>query len=322
MKRTAVTACLMSLAPAVAALGPSLFPVEVQDCFERARFAAPPRRAVVNDANMVQTFIDLGLVDRVIAVSAIGGRERVLRGPPGAVAGLRQYSYLYPSLEAVLAQDPDFMFAGWAYGFDLARGVTPQGLRELGIASYTLRESCIRIGRREPMSMEVMYADVLALGSIFGVRLRAEAMVADFRKRVADVTARLARVKARPRVMYCGDCSSTSAPLTSGAEGMPALLANLAGGRNVFDDIPNSYVRVSWEEVVSRDPQWILVSDDRISAQRNIDHLLADPQLKSVEAVRERRFIALTYPERSPSTRNVEALERIARTLHADAFSP
>jgi iron complex transport system substrate-binding protein len=28
----------------------------------------------------------------------------------------------------------------------------------------------------------------------------------------------------------------------------------------------------------------------------------------------------MTYPERSPSTRNVDALERLARTLHPEAF--
>jgi iron complex transport system substrate-binding protein len=103
---------------------------------------------------------------------------------------------------------------------------------------------------------------------------------------------------------------------------MPALIATLAGGRNIFDDIPNSYVRVSWEEVVQRDPQWILVSDDRLPASRQIAHLLRDPQLRDVEAVKKRQFILVTYPQRSPSTRNVETVERVARALHPEAFEP
>lgn len=319
--QASVIAGLCSALPAAA--GNAAFSsVQVPNCFETARFEAPPKRALVNDANMLQTLIDLGLGDRVVAVSALAGRERTLVAPLGLVAGLRQYSVQYPTLEAVLGENPDFMFAGWSYGFDAARGITPKGLAEFGIASYTLRESCIRIGRRETMSIDVMYADVLALGAIFGVLERAEALVIGFRHRLADLAQRLDSVTLRPRVMYCGDCSSTGAPLSSGAEGMPALLATLAGGRNLFDDIPNSYVRVSWEEVVKRDPEWILVSDDRVPASRQIAHLLRDPQLRDVAAVRERRFILVTYPQRSPSTRNVETIERIARALHPKAFSP
>lgn len=296
------------------------YPVNVRNCFETVRFDATPKRVLVNDANMLQTFIDLGLQHRIMAVSAIAGRERFIAAPPGSLTALKHFSQRYPTLEAVIAQEPDFMFAGWSYGFDTGRAITPKGLAEFGIATYTLRESCIRIGRREPMSMELMYDDLLALGAIFGVRQRAQMMVEGYRQRVQEVALKVGRATHRPRVMYCGDCSSASAPLSSGGEGMPALLANLAGGKNIFDDIASSYVRVSWEEVVNRNPQWILVSDDRVSAEQHIRHMLQDPQLKNVEAVRERRFIKVTYPQRSPSTRNVETLERIARILHPELF--
>jgi iron complex transport system substrate-binding protein len=315
------SAMLMALSAALPARAEG-FPTSVANCFETATFHASPKRAIVNDANMVQTMLDLGLADRMLAVSAIAGREKTLVAPDGAVRGLRQFSVQYPTLEAVLAQNPDFMFAGWSYGFDAARGVSPQGLSAFGIATYALRESCIRIGRREPMSMEIMYADVTALGAIFGVEQRAAQLVEGYRRQLADVTARLEHTRTTPRVMYCGDCSGTAAPLSSGAEGMPALIATLAGGTNIFDDIPNSYVRVSWEEVVKRDPQWILVSDDRLPASRQIAHLLRDPQLRDVEAVRKQQFILVTYPQRSPSTRNVETVERVARTLHPEAFEP
>jgi iron complex transport system substrate-binding protein len=322
-KRTVLLAfTMLGALSAAAPARAEAFPVSVANCFETATFQAPPKRAVVNDANMVQTLLDLGLADRMLAVSAIAGRERTLVAPDATVRRLRQFSPAYPTLEAVLAQNPDFMFAGWSYGFDAARGVSPQGLSAFGIATYTLRESCIRIGRREPMSMEVMYADVLALGAIFGVEQRALQLVEGYKRQLARVTERLRGVRSTPRVMYCGDCSVTAAPLSSGAEGMPALIATLAGGRNIFDDIPNSYVRVSWEEVVQRDPQWILVSDDRLPASRQIAHLLRDPQLRDVEAVRKRQFILVTYPQRSPSTRNVETVERVARALHPEAFEP
>ncbi|MCZ0732632.1 ABC transporter substrate-binding protein [Phreatobacter sp. AB_2022a] len=298
------------------------FPVEVANCFDTVRFDAAPRRAVVNDTNMVQTMLDLGLADRIVGVSGIAGVERHLIAPPGVVARLNQFVDRAPLLEAVLGLDPDFMFAGWSYGFTPARGLTPETLAAMGVKSYVLRESCIRIGRREPISMETLYADIRALGAIFGIEARAAGVIAGLEARVAAVAGRIHGAGEPPRVMYCSDCNTTSPPVSVGAEGMTSLITRLAGGRNIFDDIPNSYVRVSWEEVVRRDPQWILISDHRLPVEAIIRHLTSDPQLAQVEAIRKRQFIRITYAEQTPSTRSVDGLEKIARALYPGRFEP
>lgn len=298
------------------------FPIAVESCFDTVRFDAAPRRAVVNDTNMVQTMLDLGLADRIVGVSGIAGVERHLIAPPGVVARLNQFVDRAPLLEAVLGLDPDFMFAGWSYGFTPARGLTPETLGAMGVKSYVLRESCIRIGRREPISMETLYTDIRALGAIFDIEDRAAGVVASLEARVATVAERLRGAGEPPRVMYCSDCNTTSPPVSVGAEGMTSLITRLAGGRNIFDDIPNSYVRVSWEEVVRRDPQWILISDHRLPVEAIIRHLTSDPQLAQVEAVRKRQFVFITYAEQTPSTRSVDGLEKIARALYPGRFGP
>lgn len=146
---------LLALRCTAAAASPS-YPVTVENCSIPERIDAAPKRAIVNDANMVQTFLDLGLTDRLVGVSGIAGVEHHLIGPAAVIAGLNQIVPRYPTLENVLAWSPDFMFAGWHYGFSIASGVTPSSLAQFGIASYTLRESCIRIGHRQPISMETL----------------------------------------------------------------------------------------------------------------------------------------------------------------------
>ncbi|CEJ11550.1 Vitamin B12-binding protein [bacterium YEK0313] len=321
---------MMRFGPAIAlaafALGASApahaFPIVVESCSDTVRFDAAPRRAVVNDTNMVQTMLDLGLADRIVGVSGIAGVERHLIAPPGVVARLNQFVDRAPLLEAVLGQNPDFMFAGWSYGFTPARGLTPETLAAMGVKSYVLRESCIRIGRREPISMETLYTDIRALGAIFGIEDRAAGMIAGLKARVGAVIERLRGAGEPPRVMYCSDCNTTSPPVSVGAEGMTSLITRLAGGRNIFDDIPNSYVRVSWEEVVRRDPQWILISDHRLPVEAIVRHLTSDPQLAQVEAIRKRQFVFITYAEQTPSTRSVDGLEKIARALYPERFGP
>lgn len=159
------------------------------------------------------------------------------------------------------------------------------------------------------------------MGKIFDIRQRVDAIVAGFRARVAAVEMRLHGVN-RPRVMYCSDCNTNNPPLSVGAEGMTSLITRLAGGVNIFDDIADSYVRVSWEEVVRRNPQWILISDHDIPVEAIIAHLTSSPELSQVEAIKKRQFITLTYAEQTPSTRSIDGLEKIARALHPARFAP
>src|ERR1700759_1022546 len=92
------------------------FPVEVQSCFDKVTFDGPPKRPVVNDFNMVQTIIDMGLIDRFVGVAGIAGGEKEIVGPPGLIEKLNQFSDRYPTTEAILGQNADFYFAGWQYG--------------------------------------------------------------------------------------------------------------------------------------------------------------------------------------------------------------
>jgi iron complex transport system substrate-binding protein len=319
--RLAALGAAAFLTAAVGADPARAFPVEVQSCFDKVTFDGPPKRPVVNDFNMTQTLIDMGLIDRFVGVAGIAGGEKEIVAPPGTVARLKQFADRYPTMEAILGQDADFYFAGWQYGFSDA-DVTPKKLEAFGIKSYVLYESCIRIGPRPPISMETMYADLVALGRIFAVEDRAGALVADLKRRVAAVTERTSKVEParRPRIMYCGGCNNDSPPRTIGAEGMPRHLFELAGGQNIFDEVKDSYFNVAWDAVVARDPEWIVISNPRIPHEDSIRYLTTAPALKDMTAVKKRQFLFMTYAERSPSTRNVDALERLARAVHPDLF--
>jgi len=300
------------------------FPVTVQSCSDEVTFESAPQRPVVNDANMTQTIIDLGLADRFVGFGGIGGLEETFVASPELIADIkkRKFSEQYPTTEAILGQSPDFYFAGWKYGFSEETGVTPQNLAGLGVKTYVLYESCIRIGKRPPVSMETMYADVQNLGKIFGVSEKAEAMVADFRNRVKAVADRIGDVPRRPRVMYCSStCNSDDPPFVVGAEALPKLLIELAGGENIFNDIPDSYVRVSWENIINRDPEWIVITPYTTPVDDIIGYLTSSPNLRNVAAVRDRKFIILPSTLAEPSTRNVDALEKLARAFFPDRFA-
>jgi len=102
-----------------------------------------------------------------------------------------------------------------------------------------------------------------------------------------------------------------------------------AGGRNIFDDMATDYERVGWEEVISRDPDVILIityaagdeAANEASVQAAEDFLTNDERTRNLRAVQEGNFAHLLYEEGSVGgVRNAEAVESLATQLHPDLF--
>jgi iron complex transport system substrate-binding protein len=89
-----------------------------------------------------------------------------------------------------------------------------------------------------------------------------------------------------------------------------------------MDDVSRSWAQVSWESVVARDPQAIVIVDySAVTAEQKKQFLLSQPALARVEAIRARRFIVLPYDAATPGVANAGAVETLARSLHPDVFA-
>lgn len=307
-------------AQASAAPPTAVVPVTVQVCGQSVTYDKVPQRAVTHDVNLTEMFLFLGLGDRLVGYSGLRDSKRVA---PQFQAALAQAPNLSPrgmNLERIVAAEADFVFGGWSYGFRDG-GVTPQLLAELGIASYVLTESCIRKVARERVSLEDTFADMLNLGRIFRIEAQAQALVQAQREELAATVAAVQGVAQRPLVFVYD--SGQDVPQTAGRYGMPHAMIEAAGGRNLFADIPANWPKANWEDVVQRNPDWIVVIDyDQPDAQGKIDFLLAKPELQHVTAIRHKRFIVLDYAEATPGPRNVARVRTLAQALHPQRFGP
>ncbi len=302
-------------APVVPAADASV-PVQASVCGQVVDYPTAPERAVVHGINLVEMVLALGLQDRL---AGYGGLRDITRLPPvmqAQLASVPDLSGASMNLETLLGAQADFVFSGWSYGFRQGQ-VTPASLAELGIASYVLTESCIRQGSRERVALEDTFADLLALGRIFRVPERAQALVDAQRAELARITTATAGVARRPRVFLYD--SGTDIPITAGRFAMPHAMIEAAGGENLFADIASSWTRGNWEDVIARDPEWIAIVDNDVptpDAKRQF--LLAQPELAHLRAVRERRFVLLDFAEATPGPRNVAAVRKLAHALHPD----
>ncbi|AJP59410.1 iron ABC transporter substrate-binding protein [Pandoraea vervacti] len=295
------------------------YPITVQSCNRAVTFERAPQRAVSNDVNLTEMMLALGLKSRMVGFTGISGWKTGNAALRRQLAGLPELAQRYPSMEVLVQAGADFYFAGWNYGMHVGGPVTPAMLAPMGIRTYELSESCGHVMPRGAASFDDVYNDLRNLGRIFDVEPAASAIIDRMRSQLETLTHRVG-AKTAPVRTFVYD-SGEDSPFTAGRLAMPTALIEAAGGRNVMDDVMQSWTRVSWETVVARNPQAIVVVDyGAVTAAQKIAFLLDQPALRKVEAVRARRFIVVPYDEATPGIRNAQAVETIARGLYPKAF--
>lgn len=302
-------ACLGSTLPAFA------YPVTVRSCDRDVTFEAAPQRAVANDVNLTEMMLALKLQDRMVGYTGISGWKTLDEKLREGVKELPELSPKYPSKEVLLNAGADFYFAGWNYGMKVGGEVTPETLAPFGINVYELTESCVHIMTKAKPAMDDMFVDLLNLGRIFGVEERAEALVADYRNGLSDIATRIGEVKKPVRVFVYD--SGTEKPFTSGRFGIPTAMIEAAGGANIMDDVEKSWVEVSWEPVIERNPEVVvIVNYGEVKAEQKIAFMKENAAFKNLDAVKNDRFVVLDYVEATPGPRNVDAIGRLADAFH------
>jgi len=291
------------------------YPVTVKSCDREVTFDAPPARAVSNDVNLTEMMLALKLQDRMVGYTGISGWKTLDAGLREGVKEMPELSPKYPTKEVLLNADADFYFAGWNYGMKVGGEVTPETLEPFKIKVYELTESCIHIMAKNKPTMDDMFIDLLNLGKIFDVEDRAEALVAGYRKQLDEITTRIGGIEKPVRVFVYD--SGTEKPFTSGRFGIPTAMIEAAGGVNIMEDVEKSWTEVSWEPVIERNPEVVvIVNYGDVTAEQKIAFMKENPAFKNLDAVKQDRFVVLEYVEATPGPRNVQAIERLANTFH------
>jgi iron complex transport system substrate-binding protein len=294
-------------------------PVTVKSCNRDVTFDKVPERAISNDVNLTEMMLALKLNDRMVGYTGVSGWKTLDEKLREGVKELPELSEKYPTKEVLLNADADFYFAGWNYGMKVGGEVTPETLAPHGIKVYELTESCIHIMPRNKPTMDDMFIDLVNLGTIFDVEDRAKALVDGYRTELDGIVAKVGKVD-RPTRVFVYDSGET-APFTSGKYGIPTAMIEAAGGTNIMEDVDKSWTEISWEPVIERNPEVVvIVNYGDVTAEQKIAFMKNNPAFKNVEAVKNDRFVVLEYVEATPGPRNIAAIERLAKSFHPDKF--
>ncbi|MFI1256977.1 ABC transporter substrate-binding protein [Streptomyces netropsis] len=295
------------------------YPVTIENCGVKTTYDKAPQRVVTNDVGIAEIMFALGLEDHMagyVAPDYKGDREAVAWKD-----GYKKVKWLSKkeiTKEIVLDAKADLVFAGWNYGFGEGNGFTPASLKKLGIGSYVLTESCRNGGNAKSRGvmppLEALYTDLETLGKVFDVEDRAAKLVAGFKKQVADAQAQLPKDGERPSVFLYDD--GRDKPLTSGVYAGPHDIITKAGGDHVMKDLKDSWVSVSWETVVERNPDVIVINNyGDVTAEQKKEFLKSYAPLANVSAVKNDHIFVLDYVDLVESPRNPAAIAALSHYL-------
>jgi iron complex transport system substrate-binding protein len=195
----------------------------------------------------------------------------------------------------------------------LASPLTPSeqvaDLQNLGLTVYVVPN---------PTSFDGLYENLRSVAALTGRQSEGEALVAALQTRVAAITEKVALASARPVVYYELDATDPNAPYTSGPGTFVDLLIKSAGGENFGASLSGEWVQVSVEELLSRQPDVIVLGDytyggvtaEQVRARAGWDALSAVQQNK-----------VFTFDDNlvsRPGPRLVDGLEAMAKLLHPD----
>ncbi|HPE36006.1 MAG TPA: cobalamin-binding protein [Spirochaetales bacterium] len=296
MKKT--IALVLALAAGVAAFGQAVSFTDASG--QDIQLARPALRVVSLSPALTEILYAAGAGPAMVAVTSYCNY-------PAAADKLPEIGGFSPNtinLEAIIALRPDLVVGEVAAHGRLAEGFAAAGLR---FAAFDLTD------------FQDVYDAIGTLGRAAGNKKTADALVKDMKARVAVIEKKLATVPAdkRPSVFY----EVWDEPLmTAGPRTFIGMVLAAGGARNIFEDVAEDWPMISFEAIVTRQPDLIVASNTHGEAL-SADKLAARPGWSTLAAVRERRIVLLDGDIVSrPGPRFVDAIELVAKALYPDLF--
>ena len=303
--------------------------VTLTNCGKSTTYSLPIKHVVAtsNSANL-GTLLKVGGLDKLSAVALNEQNDAVMDALFGP--GIAKVPHLTGSsitMETVLANDADLVVGSYSGLFKGATGVTPESLKDKGIASYVISDSCrqsdednAKMGTMDPW--DALRADVTNYGKLLQTEKTAEEALADLNARLDELN-KAPKAATAPRVLIYD--SGEEDLYTSGRNGAPNGIIDAAGGRNVFNTVDNTWFRASWETVATADPEVIVVMDYRKSddeVDSKIAAIKARAGLRDSAAVRNNRFVVLPLAMFTSGYPNIYGAELLRQKLEEFALTP
>ncbi|WP_103332973.1 ABC transporter substrate-binding protein [Pseudotabrizicola formosa] len=313
------------------------YPLTIDNCGQQVTFAKAPERAVALGHNSAEILYLLGLEDRMAATAF--WPNRVLAELEAAHAKVEVLTVEFPTLEAILAQQPDFVPAMLVtlLGPD-SKVAKREDFEKLGIPTYLSPSACTVVadtqnrtgsavnsvyGLRESLwSMDLLYQEIDELARIYDVQDRGQALIADLKGREAALRAEFARRDDLTFLFWFSSPSPSDDAYLAGGNGPSGYIADVLGGSNALTT-EAEWPALGWEGIMAAQPTVIVAAQvDRKrwgldEAQTKIEFLTTDPAVSQMDAVKAGRIAVMSGASMNPSVHTLYGAEELAAQLRS-----
>jgi iron complex transport system substrate-binding protein len=285
---------LLSIALVLTACPPVEQPPPIEYVFDDlGRLVAingTPQRIVSLAPSNTEILFALGLGDKVVGVTDWCDY------PPEALNKTKVGGFATPSVEKIVALNPDLILAKEGNPIEVINTLAGLGLTVFGIKTTDLDD---------------LLNDIRRVGEITDKELEAAAVTSEMASKIQAVTTQTEKLEVRPRVFYI----IWHDPLwTAGSGTFIHELIEKAGGMNIFHNV-TGHRTVSIEEVVARDPEIIITSE------LSYNWTLNATELAITSARQTGRIYTLDDAlVQRPGPRLVKGLEWFAHFIHPEIF--
>lgn len=294
-----LSACALAPVPAVVPAG-----LTFTDGLGRTvKLAGPAQKIVSMAPSNTEILFAVGAGKQVV------GRDDVSDFPAEAqvipsLGGFDKYN-----IEQLVALQPDLILMAEINNVELVKK-----LEDLGLTVYYLSN---------PKTIEDMFANLQIVANLTGHEKEAASLVAALNARVAAIDEKLKTLgqagAVKPVVFYELDSTDPAKPYTIGPNTFVDLLINRAGGLNLTTavGIKDSYPQVSVEQIVSTDPDMIILGDSMWGI--SVESVSQRPGWEKLKAVTSQQVFPFDDNLVSrPGPRLVDGLEALAKLLHPE----
>ena len=276
-------------------------PINLTDGLNRTVTLNSPAQRIVSMApSNTELLYEVGAGAQVVGRDEFSDFPAEAKALPSIGGSMGNYN-----LEAITALKPDLVLAAEINTPDQVKS-----LEALGITVYYLKN---------PKDFASLYQNLQIIGTLTGKTDQAATLVESLQARVKAVQDKLSGSTTQPKVYYELDATDPTKPYTAGPGSYVDMLLTIAGGQNIGAALSSAYAQISSEEVVTQNPDFILLGDAAYGVA--IDSIGQRPGWSVINAVKNNQVSAFDDNTVSrPTARLVDALEAIAKLLHPDLF--
>lgn len=265
------------------------------------KLAGPAQKVISLAPSNTELLFAVGAGKQVIA------RDEMSDYPAEAAALPAVGSFDKYNLEQIVALKPDLVLLAEINNVELVKK-----LEELGLVVYYLNN---------PKTIEDLYANLGIVAGLTGHQTESAALVETLKQRVAAVDEKIKTVSTRPVILYELDSTDPAHPYTVGPGTFVDQLLVRAGGANMVTvaGITDQYPQVSIEQVVTTDPDMIILGDSMWGVSvESVGQRPGWEKLKAVSSGQVYPFDDNTVSR--PGPRMVDGLEALARLIHPELY--